>query len=232
MRYVEKTINSALVQEARVRLAVADDYDSDPRVRDIIRIVYQGCCAYCECKPEAGASYQIEHYYPKSKDIYKEYRKDIFNLHYACPACNTKKSVHVPTDMLTPNYRLINGKWVSSDPGEIESLMYYNAFKLETTDADAKEKKALNTINKLKLNDRPYLVEDRIRTFNACTQLIEVIKEVLTAYRKSVDDKTLAILFKLLKTYTSDDSAYSTMIIQNYGVEIKKLLKVWKKLRK
>lgn len=228
MRFIEKDLETPLVQEAIIRLSLASDYDKDSRVRDIIRILYSGCCAYCECKPEAGASYQIEHFYPKDKDLgFSKWRKDIRNLHYSCPACNTKKHLLVPHEFLSPNYILEDGRWVISNSREIEDRMRYRDFMLFTTALDEDDKKAFNTINKLHLNSRPYLVESRIRCFHRVTVLLQTICGLLSA--RECDNEVLSILFKLLIEHTETKSEYSTMVIQNYGAEIIKLLKIWEK---
>ena len=40
MKHIEKDMKSPLVREAIIRLAVSEKYDSDPRVREIIRTLY------------------------------------------------------------------------------------------------------------------------------------------------------------------------------------------------
>ena len=78
------------------------------KVKDIIRDLYNGCCAYCDCAFEEGAYYQLDHFYPKSKAKYKKYRKCIKNLHYSCQRCNNLKGAKDPHNILSPNYFLSN----------------------------------------------------------------------------------------------------------------------------
>lgn len=93
-----------------------------------------------------------------------------------------------------------------------------------------------DSIAKLKLNDRPYLVESRIRCNLQVYKLLHATSEILSTYNKAHRDapapkKALIILFGLIKSYISDDAEFSTMIIQNFGLQIKQLLKIWKKIK-
>lgn len=236
MKHIEKDMKSPLVREAIIRLAVSEKYDSDPRVREIIRTLYHGCCAYCECKPEAGSSFEIEHFYIKKKGVYpEEYAKDIRNLHYSCKACNTKKSTNKADLFLSPNYRVdANGKWYDTPSSDIENSISYKDYLLVALNTDSG--RGASTIAKLQLNDRPYLVESRIRSYSQVYKLLQATSEILGTYIRTQEDapakkKALIILFGLIKSYMSDDAEFSTMIIQNFGVQIEQLLKVWKKIK-
>lgn len=230
MRYVPKRLDVPLIQEAVLRLKQAKDFNTDSVVRDIMRSIYCGCCAYCECKPEAGSSFEIELFYPKGNPQFEKFRKDIRNLHYACRACNTKKASKWDEKLLSPNYFVRNGVWVETSPKEIESRIRYNAFLLTTPDTD--DGMGRFTINKLGLNTRPYLVENRIRCISNVTRLIYVIYQLLSDIHDhgltcDRQRKSLNLLFGLLVTYLKDDAEYSTMILQNYGSTIILLLKIW-----
>lgn len=236
MKHVEKDLNSPLVREAILRLAVSKKYSDDPRVRDIIRIIYHGCCAYCECKPEAGSSFEIEHFYMKKKGKYLEsFAMDIRNLHYSCKACNTKKSTNDAGLFLSPNFRVdANGRWYDTNPSEIENSIRYNEYLLVSLPTDNGQ--GASTIGKLQLNDRKYLVECRIRCYSQVYKLLQAVTELLKSYDRTNHDaaakkKALIILFGLIKTFIAEDAEFSTMIIQNFGIQIKQLLKIWKKLK-
>lgn len=236
MKHVEKDLNSPLVREARIRLAISKKYNDDQRVRDIIRILYHGCCAYCECKPEAGSSYEIEHFYMKGKGAYPPgYAKDIRNLHFSCKACNTKKSTNPANLFLSPNFRVDDkGKWYDTSPSEIEESIRYKDYLLDVLPTDKGQ--GASTISKLQLNDRRYLVESRIRCYSHVYKLLQATTELISSYDKNQPDaaakkKAIIILLGLIKTYISDDAEFSTMIIQNFGVAITQLLKVWKKMK-
>lgn len=236
MKYIQKDLNSPLVHEAIIRLAVSKKYSDDPRVRDIIRVIYHGCCAYCECKPEAGSSFEIEHFYLKQKGKYpEEYAKDIRNLHYSCKACNTKKSTNDASLFLSPNFRVnTKGKWYDTSPSDIEKSLRYVDYLLVPLKTD--NGLGASTIKILQLNDRLYLVESRIRCYSQVYNLLKAVTELLKKYDRTNSDasgkkKALNILFGLIKTYISDDAEFSTMIIQNFGIRIKQLLKIWKKIK-
>jgi len=91
------------------------------------------------------------------------------------------------------------------------------------------QKKGEGTIEMFKLNARPFLVWDRLRRYIEVYNLLKVIFDVLKSGKDAVKhlDKPIAILFQQVVSYTNPDAAYSTMIIQNFGDEIKKLLSIW-----
>lgn len=236
MKYIQKDLNSPIVHEANIRLAVSNKYCDDPRVRDIIRIIYHGCCAYCECKPEAGSSFEIEHFYLKKKGKYpKGYAKDIRNLHYSCKACNTKKSTNDASLFLSPNFRTdTNGDWYDTSSSEIDLSLRYIDYLIVPMKTD--KGLGASTIKILQLNDRLYLVECRIRCYSQVYKLLKAVTELLKNYDRTNPDaggkkKALNILLGLIKTFISDDAEFSTMIIQNFGIQITQLLKIWKKVK-
>ena len=126
MRFVEKTVlSNSLVIEAQRLLTGSKHYNQNDRVRDIIRSLYSGCCAFCECSPEEGSFFQIEHFYPKNLSSFKKYAKSIENLHYTCQRCNTLKGRKVHYNILSPNYYLDSNKWKESQKEKIENELFY-----------------------------------------------------------------------------------------------------------
>lgn len=116
-------------------------------------------------------------------------------------------------------------------PGEIDESLYYSGHKVFAR-GDSQQGKG--TIKVFKLNERHSLWIDRLRRYAECYYLMNVLCGLLEKKSKDVKelDSTLQILFGQLISYTNPDSAYSTMIVQNFGEEIWKLLKIWQYKRK
>ncbi len=77
-------------------------YAGDP-VREELRGIYNNKCAYCECKIDAGATLQVDHYRPKKGLANDESHPGYYwlayewsNLLLCCPICNRKKSNQFP----------------------------------------------------------------------------------------------------------------------------------------
>jgi uncharacterized protein (TIGR02646 family) len=58
------------------------------QVRDALRDLFHGKCAYCETKTEVATWGHIEHYRPKSR--FPKAAFDWDNLLWACPRCNSE----------------------------------------------------------------------------------------------------------------------------------------------
>jgi len=78
---------------------------SHDSVKETLRNSYRGKCAYCECKVDAGAFLQIDHFRPKGSvkeddghDGYYWLAYEWSNLVLCCPNCNQKKSNHFPIE--------------------------------------------------------------------------------------------------------------------------------------
>jgi|GEM_PF-1794325 hypothetical protein len=239
MKYIAKELSDTLVIDTIQRLCLSKDYNSDPIVRDNLRILYHGCCAYCECTPEAGSFYHIEHFYPKSERQYEKYRKSIENLHYSCQICNTLKNKRNPSDIMSPNYYLNgNNTWQITTENKIEDELYYVGHLLYFHNSHTGSiDRGRNTIDQLNLNNhisslhsRSFLVECRIRCLADVTMNIRMIIEMLENYQNKYI-QPVNILIKRLVEYTEGDSPFSTMIIHNYGKEIIKLIEIYQVLK-
>src|SRR4051812_11585257 len=126
MRYIEKNPGNTLVKEAKALLASSATYDEKPRVREIIRLLYGGCCTFCGSTVEEGSFYQIEHFYPKGMAAYLKYDKDLENLHYSCTRCNFRKGRVLRHKIFSPNFFLDStGKWKAALPEKLEREIYY-----------------------------------------------------------------------------------------------------------
>lgn len=113
MRYIKKDIDPVVQKQ----LNQTNDYNCNSAKR-YIGNKYGQTCAYCECKPEVGSYFQIEHFYEKSE--YPQFRRDLRNLHYSCQRCNNLKE-HNKTirPILSPN-------WVLSCDGKCNNSCIYN----------------------------------------------------------------------------------------------------------
>lgn len=227
MRYIEKT--DALckkVDDFYAGKKSKTEYDY-PFVREQLESVYGKCCAYCGIRiVESKAN--IEHFYPKAKDDYKKYRRDFRNLHYSCWGCNQAKLTAGMTHVMSPNYYLEDGVWKVS-PMEIREHLHYTAFMLFPNVKDQNHK-GLCTIRELKLNKRASLLEERIRKLNEVKSLLEDVVELLENYCKEKDAR-LEKKFADLVRMVSRKESFSEMVLQNYGENIERLLKVWGRCR-
>lgn len=232
MRYVgreEFEWECDLAQKALQKYSNGKKYNNEV-VQNVLRQIYHGCCAYCEGRVEPTAYFEIEHYYPKTK--YAQWRTEFKNLHYACPRCNRLKGNKDPKSyhILSPNLYYEDGTWLAK-PNEIDESVFYAGHKVFARTGSQMGK---GTIKVFQLNERQSLWIDRLRRYAECYYLMNVICGLLSKNSKDVRelDSTLQILFGQLISYTNSSSAYSTMVIQNFGDEICKLLKVWQFKRK
>jgi uncharacterized protein (TIGR02646 family) len=242
MRYIEKSPQNGLILEAQLLLNSARHYNESDRVKDIIRILYSGCCAFCGSSPEASSYYQIEHFYPKGNVKYKKHIKNIFNLHYGCQRCNNLKSTPVHLHIFSPNYYLSGNKWVHSTNNKIESeLIYIGHLLYSVNNKTLSVDRAKATIDLFDLNDqkgggrsgRRYLVEERLKIYDNVYQKLETLYHLLDEEKLSFNiDKAIKQLFMLTIGFCSPQSSFSNMIVQNFGADIIKLLAVYAHKRK
>ena len=236
MKFIEKNnLSNPLVIEAQVLLNASRHYNQNDRVKDIIRSLYYGCCAFCECSPEDGSFFQIEHFYPKNVTAFKKYAKSIENLHFSCQRCNTLKGRKVHLHIFSPNYFLSAGSWNLSSISKIEEELYYVGHILYSKNSNpTSTNRGLETIKLFDLNNfngsarssRQHLIESRLRVYNTVYKILTVIHDLILNYKKDLDN-AIKILFSIIIKYTNSDSHYSTMVIHNFGSDIYKLLVVY-----
>jgi hypothetical protein len=240
MRYILKDTKNVRVRQAEVLLEHTQDYNTSQKVKDIIRDLYNGCCAYCDCAFEEGAYYQLDHFYPKSKAKYKKYRKCIKNLHYSCQRCNNLKGAKDPHNILSPNYYLSNDlEWQMTSREKINDELIYVGHLLFSINKNTNSiDRGLETIKMFNLNNtdfntrgnRSFLVECRIKTFASVYHIIAAIYSLLVNYYPKNND-AIETLFKVLIPSTYESSHFSNMIIHNFGTSIIQLLSVYCKLK-
>ncbi len=78
-------------------------YYSGKSVRRHLREIYRNKCAYCECRIDEGAAWQVDHFRPKKKLAEDKSHPGYYwlayewsNLLLSCPICNRKKSNQFP----------------------------------------------------------------------------------------------------------------------------------------
>ncbi|KAA2239620.1 hypothetical protein F0L74_25855 [Chitinophaga agrisoli] len=237
MRYVEKLATDPLVIEAQGILENVNHYNDSDRVKDIIRILYSGCCAFCGSYPEHSSFYQIEHFYPKGIAVYSHYVKDIFNLHYGCQRCNTLKSTPVHLNIFSPNTYLRGNKWNHSTAKKIETeLVYIGHILYPMNNRAGSIDRAKETIKLFDLNNdngagrsgRQHLVEERIRIFDSVFQILNTIYHLIKEEQSGTYiNQSIKFLFRIVVRYLDPQSPYSNMIAQNFGDDIFKLLSIF-----
>ena len=227
MKFIPKQPNSVQFIEAQALLDKSRKYNSNVRVKSILRNLYSGLCTYCESYVDHNSFFQIEHFYPKAK--YHQLVKDFKNLHYSCQRCNNLKRSKDPVNILSPNFYLKNNTWYYSDPRKIEEELYWcGPFLFSINKNPNSIDRAKNTIdmfdlnaivNKSKPSSRRYLLEMRIRVYNKAYNIIEVLYELLLHYEPSLNN-AIHLLFNELLSMMRPNYQYSTMIIHNYGLSI------------
>lgn len=242
MKFIEKNnLSNPLVIEAQILLNASRHYNQSDRVKDIIRSLYYGCCAFCECSPEDGSFFQIEHFYPKNIIAFSKYAKSIENLHFSCQRCNNLKGKKTHLNIFSPNYFLISGCWSLSSTTKIEDELYYVGHILFSKNLNIKSlNRGLETIKLFDLNNfngssrssRQHLIESRLRVYDTVYKILTVIYDLVLNYNKDLDN-SIKVLFSIIIKYTNSDSHYSTMVIHNFGSGVHKLLQVYiaKKLK-
>ena len=88
----------------------------------------------------------------------------------------------------------------------------------------------LNNANAAIRGNRSYLVESRLKVCNNVHLLLKSITDLLINYNKS-SNSVIDILLSQVMSAMHPSSCYSTMVIQNYGDMLMKLLKTYIKLR-
>jgi len=240
MRYIEKDPKNALVREAKALLASSATYDENPRVREIIRLLYGGCCVFCGSSVEEGSFYQIEHFYPKANSSYLKYEKDLENLHYSCQRCNFKKGRVLREKIFSPNYFLDSAKsWKLTLPEKLEREIYYvGHLAFSRNEKPGSVDRGAETITLFNLNNedssgkdhRAYLVERRLRHYNEVYRQVRALYDLLEFYHPSIDN-AVNLLIENLMSYLQEDHPWSIMILNNFGDDILKLTRCYAALR-
>lgn len=242
MKYIEKNLaTNNLVIEAQSLLDTSTHYNQHDRVREIIRIIYSGCCAFCECSPEDGSFFQIEHFYPKNKRRYRAFKMRIENLHYSCQRCNTLKGRQVHLNIFSPNYFLnTHSIWTISSSTKIETELFYIGHLLFANNQVAHSIDRgqatidlfdLNNFNGANRSGRQFLVESRLRVFATVQSTISAIYELVVNYTPN-NNRAIEILFALAIKHTNNNTHYSTMTIHNFGIDIYRLLIIYLQIRR
>lgn len=237
MKTIIKELNDDFnkIQEELDKLSW-DNYETD-WLRWYLTKIYFWVCCYCESKFDFAATFNIEHFYPKSSVSYKwipkydSYIRTLENLHYSCPKCNNYKSYICPdwTDsysllklnpsnllkwvkIYSPNYILENWKF-KMPHYKIEDKFSYDWAIINTIDDN--ELRWEWTINTFNLNnqnkdvkERLALLQNRQRYFMKATEISNLIKDNIN----SNNNDMLFFLIKELWDMMSNKSPYSSMI--------------------
>ncbi|RXF70533.1 HNH endonuclease [Arcticibacter tournemirensis] len=239
MRYVDKSSNVGLIREAELRLKLVRHYNQDDKVREIIRVLYSGCCSFCGSSPEISSFFQIEHFYPKKNKSYRKYAKDIRNLHYCCQRCNTLKGAKTHSNIFSPNFYLSGADWLCSNSKKIESELFFFGHLLYSRNLNyASIDRGEQTIRLFNLNNandsgrsnRQSLVEARLRVFATVYNLLEALYDLLSNYAPA-NNNAIQMIFLIVIGYTNQTSAFHTMVVQNFGDDIFRLLYVFNRVR-
>lgn len=246
MKYIDK--KEEYIPIVQGWLDSSKDYNSDDNVRKYLRYVYSGCCAYCQCQPEIGSYFNVEHFYDIDSYVDKPNKdhplsKDIRNLHYSCERCNKLKMNQSADLILSPNYYLLdsNGKceeWRKYRPEEISFWLYYEGPYI----FPYKSNKAIKTINTFDLNariqngrrSRASLVSDRKKVLSVAAQKLQDIWSLVAgkdgdAYAAQIsllEARPIMTQIEQLLEMMLDDAPYSTMIIDNFGEPLLRLIEI------
>jgi hypothetical protein len=237
MKYVGKYLTSQRIKEAQEDLDKCKSYSDSTLLKEVLREIYSGCCAYCETSPEAGSFSQAEHFYPKSDSRYQHLAKSIENLHYSCQRCNTMKSNKGVEDVFSPNFFLdTNSEWRCSQPEKIDKEIFYIGHLLFSRNLTSGSiDRGMHTIEMFDLNatrvgrrsSRNALVEGRLKHYKKVSTLIDLIVSLLQNYHLE-SNEPIERLFEMIKSYMGNNQPYAKMIVQNFGSDIIRLLEVYK----
>ena len=134
----------------------------------------------------------------------------------------------------------MNGtQWELTRKEKINNEIYYVGHLLYSRNlSEDSLNRGENTISVFNLNNanvairgnRSYLVESRLKVCNNVHLLLKSITDLLINYNKS-SNSVIDILLSQVMSAMHPSSCYSTMVIQNYGDMLMKLLKTYIKLR-
>lgn len=166
------------------------------------------------------------------------FHKEIKNLNYTCPRCNKLKGKLSVDGILSPNYRYKDQKWVDHADNVEERIYYIGPLLYYPED----EKEGYQTIEMFDLNgehkpgrlSRSYLVRHRSVVFAWAFEQIDEMKEIIKGYQKAQTDpekiskklrKKLLLFYSL---FLEDGCPYVTMIYQNFWVQLRCILGIFK----
>lgn len=183
--------------------------------------MYEGCCCYCESKIKITSYPEIEHFKPKSK--YKELCFDYSNLHYCCKRCNLAKGSHYNDNLLNP-----------SDDNPEEYIRYIGELAISIDD----NRRGIETIDVIKLNERADLKEERIRYLNEFRKNYELLISAIETILESKDSKDMSIVkpfianfIENVKTKSNHGESYCTMIKHNFSDKLDMLMEVLEEVK-
>ncbi len=261
MRFVNKDECSLPFLRAAKELSLlSDDKYADTKgiIRTSLRRIYSGRCAYCGSLVGAESSFEIEHFYPKSiqDDLIREFK----NLHFSCRRCNTIKGIQDPIkeELFTPNWfikqptNVNNIVWKHCTKQAHTTAFKYSgawieSLKKTSSPSPVKSVAFFNLNNELNTKPRTYLVEQRLRCYSNAFQILNLIHESLNqihTLQKSNTDCEACIsqgsflkrqsknLLTQFKQMIEPEAPYAEMIFDNFAVDFKKCLEIYKRLCK
>lgn len=158
-------------------------------VAEALRAECSEKCMYCECQPETGSYFEVEHIKPKSQ--FPALILVWENLGLACSRCNRSKSSYWSEDndlrLLNPYLDLIR-----------EHLTFSGPMLLPKEGST----RAKRTISKLQLNDRTQLLVARMKK-------IEHFEDTLQAWEKADSSAKRSILYEELLGQLSGSAEFS-----------------------
>ena len=191
-------VDSAPDYESRVELAKkhfqAKNRKSDPVFKVVREVLDKMCCGPSRCMYcEDASADEVEHFKPK--DLHPELAFAWSNYLYACGPCNGPKNnrfavitggalptlADVTRERGEPVVRPIRGKPVLINPLREDPLRYFMIDLIDTfefvpiaPEGSIDHQRSEYTLDVLRLNDRPYLVEAREVAFRAFAAIVSV----------------------------------------------------------
>ena len=200
-----------------------DRYKLDD-IKEKLRIIYNGKCAFCEQKVE---QLHVEHFRPKDTYYWLAYSWD--NLVLSCPACNMHKGVSFELNGVRQffenneeNLRNINNlsavydilelpKMVNPEITEPTSLIiFFKDGRIDSTDRNFKY-----TITTCKL-DRPSLIDERRKILNIFKS--EIRAELVNSRSKEEQTHAIELLMRqFVRSSINHSNAY--MAFRKYAIQ-------------
>lgn len=226
MHYIEKSNSKNRYTLSKLKNKKKLPYNGVCVKRFLVEVYGLRCC-YCESLISSNSYFQVDHFYPQNLGYL--YCDDVENFHLSCPRCNSNKSDKL--NNLSPNYYYdtSNNCWKLSTPDHFSKHIQYQGPKIISPTC-----KYDIFINNLSLNGwtdsesngwHLALIEDR----SAYLQETQFLLQKCISFLKNnlIEDAETMILF--VSKRFKRNAQYSTMIVNNYGLAMKKMLIILKK---
>lgn len=165
-------------------------------VRDELKVLFLKNCGYCGIHTDVGHEAEVDHFFPKSKDMEAELIYEWKNYIWSCPSCNRKKS---------KNYPILN----PCDEEEMKQIYFHSADgrylpynssteDLKITFSNSEEYTYMNGKNRPERREYVYrdVLENHLSRIELTYSIFEVENEVKGKNSKEAQEKFISFQLK------------------------------------